>query len=736
MIKKLIFNLLLAVYISVSVCVIATEAEVNALSKDYLNDQTENDIEIDTQLDHEVLIEQEEQEDETTVSLTPRSVVRVFMSNMERVAKGDRESESEVLRTLVLDQIDENKRDIVGIALAESLYKILNHFTFSVGSLPEETDVEIYKLPPGQEEGIEIVVALQEDGNWRFCYENTLSRLDEYIEIIEEKEKPDDLTVDPILRSPRATMRAFLDRMSRVRSEGYDQVIKTLDLSAVERSIRNDIGRERAAMMQFVIDRYKYIDLVEIPNETDGLAYRFLSHEVGEIVIDRVVCPDSEISAWKFTSRTVDSLPALYDAFRNRPLVEGVESDVDIPLSVRIRDYMNNLFPGLVRTTFFVENWQWLGILFVITLGVIISGLLKKSAQAAVDSIFKHKNLTIDQSVRDSFLKPFKVFLVFFIWWFGFSLLGLPNVIRMFFVQFTRIIATIFAIISLFKVIDVLNNYLMGKALKTANKFDDLLVPLISKALKTFVVAIGFIVIADLLAFDVNKILAGLGIGGLAFALAAQDTISNLFGSITILVDRPFQIGDWITIGAVDGTVESVGVRSTRVRTFHNSLVTVPNSQLINASIDNWGAREFRRITCDIGIAYDTPPAKIDAFCEGIRELIRLHPYTRKDFYIVNLNNFANNCLQIMLYCFVKAPDWGTELREKHRLFNDIIKLAGKIGVEFACSPQTVYLRNDKKMSHDNVDFQTVLQKGKVGAETIVYDSLGKPIKIPPPVEY
>jgi small-conductance mechanosensitive channel len=121
-------------------------------------------------------------------------------------------------------------------------------------------------------------------------------------------------------------------------------------------------------------------------------------------------------------------------------------------------------------------------------------------------------------------------------------------------------------------------------------------------------------------------LLAGLGIGGIAFALAAKDTVENLFGSVTVLVDRPFQVGDWVVIGDQEGTVEEIGFRSMRLRTFYNSRITIPNSLLVKSAVDNLGARRYRRVKCMIGVQYDTPPDRIEAFCEGIRELIRRHP--------------------------------------------------------------------------------------------------------------
>jgi MscS family membrane protein len=198
--------------------------------------------------------------------------------------------------------------------------------------------------------------------------------------------------------------------------------------------------------------------------------------------------------------------------------------------------------------------------------------------------------------------------------------------------------------------------------------------------------------VAQNLNVNVSSLIAGLGIGGLAFALAAKDTVENLFGSFTVLMDRPFQIGDWVVIGELEGTVEELGLRSTRIRTFYNSVITVPNSRLVHTAVDNLGSRRYRRVKCMISVQYDTPPERIDAFCEGIRELIRRHPYTRKDYYLVYLNEFADSALNILLYAFHQTPDWPTELRERHRLFTDIVRLARRLGVEFAFPTRTLHL--------------------------------------------
>jgi len=173
-----------------------------------------------------------------------------------------------------------------------------------------------------------------------------------------------------------------------------------------------------------------------------------------------------------------------------------------------------------------------------------------------------------------------------------------------------------------------------------------------------------------------------------------------LFGTFTVLMDKPFQLGDWITVGDIDGSVEEVGFRSTRVRTFYNSVITVPNSRFISAHVDNMGERLHRRMKTMLSLTYDTPAEKVEAFCEGVRELIRQHPYTRKDTFYVYFTTWSASSIDILLYAFLTCPDWGTEMREKHRLYCDVLRLAEKLEVDFAFPTQTLHIAKPEDLLH------------------------------------
>lgn len=258
--------------------------------------------------------------------------------------------------------------------------------------------------------------------------------------------------------------------------------------------------------------------------------------------------------------------------------------------------------------------------------------------------------------------------------------------------QIASLLGALAIVLVAYRAIDIFTDQLRRRAEKTDNKFDDQLVPLLNTTLKIFVAIIGGLFVLQNLDVNIASLIAGLGIGGLAVALAAQDTIRNLLGGVTIFADKPFQIGDWVVVDDTEGTVESVGFRSTRVRTFYNSIVTVPNARLVDSGIDNMGARRWRRYRTTLGMGYHSSPDQMQAFVEGIRAIIRANPGMRQDYHIVEFTGFGAASLDVLVYCFIDAPDWTTELRTRHVLNLDIIRLAQDLQIDFAFPTQTLHV--------------------------------------------
>ena len=370
----------------------------------------------------------------------------------------------------------------------------------------------------------------------------------------------------------------------------------------------------------------------------------------------------------------------------------------DVVSSNQIANWVDALATPWMKQEFAqLEYWRWIALVTAITLGLTIDLIVRITLRRVLKSIINEDNpdTSLKRIIRQV-PRPAGVAAGGAIWLLLLPVVGLPDAANNVIEPCVNVYITLAAIWFGFRGTDLIAWVASQKALQTENSLDDLLVPLLRKTLKAVVVIFGIIYLASSLKIQLAPLIAGLGVGTLAFALAAKPTIENFFGSITIILDKPFAIGDWIVVDGVEGTVASVGMRSTRVRTFYDSIVSIPNSVMVSTKCNNYSKRRYRRWKQLVSIAYDTPPEKIATFCEGIRELLRIHPYTRKDYYQVWLNEFAGSSLDILVYVFWKTPDWPTELRERHRFMLDIIRLAGELGIEFAFPTRTLYIRQEK----------------------------------------
>lgn len=350
----------------------------------------------------------------------------------------------------------------------------------------------------------------------------------------------------------------------------------------------------------------------------------------------------------------------------------------------------------LTATIAGVQLWQYLALLLLFLVGLALRKLIYVVASARIKPLVAKmaRGQDYGEALVDVFASPGATLVVAVILRIGYPLLGLPAGAGAIMQIAVRVLVTLSIIWAVYRGVDLFGAQLAERADKTESKLDDQLVPLVRKSLKVVVFLAGVVVVLQNLNFNVGAMLAGLSIGGIAFGLAAKDTLANFFGSISIFVDTPFQIGDWISAQGVDGTVEEVGFRSTRVRTFYNSVVCIPNASLANAKVDNYGQREFRRCFVTIGLTYDTTPEQMQAFCEGVRAVIRANEFTRKDSYEVHMSGFGDSSLDVMVYFFFKCSTWTDELREKHNVFLEIMRLARDVGASFAFPTQSLHLES------------------------------------------
>jgi len=251
----------------------------------------------------------------------------------------------------------------------------------------------------------------------------------------------------------------------------------------------------------------------------------------------------------------------------------------------------------------------------------------------------------------------------------------------------------------LYRMVDIIEHYLKRWTSKTRSNLDDMLVPVIRKSLRIFIVVLAGLFVADnILGMDIGTFLAAAGVGGLAFALAAKDTLANFFGSVTIFADRPFQVGERIKVGGFDGPVEEVGFRSTRIRTLDGHLVSVPNSKIANDMVENIGRRPFIKRVANIGITYDTPTEKVEKAVQIIKDVLaRTEEVNRAPELVprVYFTEFKDFYLNILVIYWVTPPNYWDFQVVNQQVNLAIMRAFEAEGIEFAFPTQTLYVKKD-----------------------------------------
>jgi MscS family membrane protein len=497
-------------------------------------------------------------------------------------------------------------------------------------------------------------------------------------------------------KSPQETMNYFLKTMKGYKTGDAAAIklaIKALDTSKLDPTTRVESAELAATKLIETLDRLEYIDIKSIPSAPTGETWIYKKQSVSlENVYHNVeIAIGLKGKKWLFSANTVSSISIFHESLKGVKIVSGVTALTNWKTKLKAR------MPAWSGSRIFILlNGQWLGIFLILLLSLLVEKTSRFIIGRYLTEVLVKKSIAFGKEKERHFTFPIGIMTFSGFWTLTVRFLELEDTHLSTFLRGGYIVFTVACVFAAYRVVDVISVWLLEKAEQTETKYDDILVPLISKTSKFVVFCLGIIFIGNSLTLDMKSIIAGMGIGGLAFAFAAKDTIANLFGSLTVLLDKPFLIGDLINIGGdIEGVVEQVGIRSTKVRTLYDSLITVPNGTLTSSHIDNWGKRNSRRWTTTLGLQYDTPSEKVEAFCEGLRELIRKNEYIKQENFRVYFNAFSASSLDILVYLFWKVPGWDDELLQKHKLSIQILDLAKEIGVDFAFPTQTLHVFNE-----------------------------------------
>tara|TARA_B100001057_G_C22759418_1_gene915128 strand:- start:132 stop:1214 length:1083 start_codon:yes stop_codon:yes gene_type:complete len=336
----------------------------------------------------------------------------------------------------------------------------------------------------------------------------------------------------------------------------------------------------------------------------------------------------------------------------------------------------------------------------IILIGLIFKKLISKYLSNILYKVVGKKDNNVGIDKFDELLtKPIGFFIVLCFIYFGASYVSYPSFIDENFQSIFSKIFSLFLIYAIYKifvkVIDYIGLILKQRAAETENKMDDQLIPFAIEIGRILVVIFAlFFILGNIFDINITALATGLGIGGIAIAMASKESLENLLGSFTIFFDRPFTVGDVVKVGTVTGLVEKVGFRSTRIKTFDKSVVTVPNKKMIDAELDNLGLRPVRRVKFHIGLTYDTSTEQIKNIVSDIQEMINSHEKTNEEGK-VRFQEFGASSLDIMVLYYVNSPKWEDLIDVKEDVNYKIMDIVKKHNSDFAFPSTSVYLHQN-----------------------------------------
>lgn len=329
----------------------------------------------------------------------------------------------------------------------------------------------------------------------------------------------------------------------------------------------------------------------------------------------------------------------------------------------------------------------------ILALGLLLAlrGIIRWLVLTPLRRLTERTSTKIDEALIESATPAVRLLLIALALFISTQILGLESVFIL------RIVRTLVIVAVL-----VLLNQLIGVLLPSSKRLfaitgvtiEERLLPFVRVAVRLLLIAAGVVIVLQEWGYDVSGLVAGIGLGGLAFSLAAQDTVANLFGFVAIVGDRPFNVGDYIKTPDVEGNIEHVGLRSTRVRQLDQALVMVPNNKLANSAILNWSRLAKRRIDYVLRIRYGATAEEVSALLAAMRDYLKSQEKVDPTSVVVNFINFGENSLEILVRGYVNLSDWGEFTTEKERLNLEIMNMVRRSGLDIAFPSRSLYIEN------------------------------------------
>jgi MscS family membrane protein len=577
---------------------------------------------------------------------SPRALLQSFFRVMDAAETQDSRL-VDALDFLDLGALPQADLRVQGTKLACTLEALLRKIHVELSALPNDWNAPTQVL--GESQGVRVEIVRQRDGCWRFS-QATVSQAPAFLDMLTSKDKAEHERASR-LESARDTMSTFLTCMRR---GDYEGAADCLDLSNVRPGAQTEIGPVLAYKLKYVIDRIGRVYIQEVPDRPDGPRYVFYRGELGRIVIARKAS-GPRAGNWLVTRETVRVIEPMFHGVLDQPVNEAsADTALHRPtfwqapgLWVRFR------VPAALREVWWrLELYQWLGIVLAVLASVLGAWLVLAEAYRLFALILRKSGSVLSKSFVAAKLRPLTWVAA---WWLLFEALalldlpmrlvdgllpiksfGMAGLIAWFGMQFVDLVTSV---------------YTNSEFLRPHRSLSDMVVPASMRSLKGVILLLVTVYIVYQVGAgeSLGRFLTGLGVAGLAASLAAQDTLKSFLSTLLLIGERSFKIGDKISVAGVEGAVEQVGFRATRLRTSDGSLLTIPNSTIASAPIDNLTTKTFSRCKASLLVNYDTAPEHILALRDRIRAWLTEHPKVRSDKVQVSVNRLTEQGVEVTL---------------------------------------------------------------------------------------
>lgn len=508
--------------------------------------------------------------------------------------------------------------------------------------------------------------------------------------------------------SPRGAVKGYLDACE---DGDYEKAANYLDLRQIA-----DEGPILARKLLVVLSRTLWIDPESLSENqrgtsNDGLpAYRdrigTIDTQGGkvDILLQRVPRGDG-VSIWKFAGVTVVQVPVLYEEFGYGTL--------------------ESLLPQIFFEVQFIgiQLWQWIALLILVLVAAVVSWLAAVVILRVFQPLLARTKAFLDDRLMEVSVGPIRLAIGALIFRAGILPLGLDMEAVSFLSALLGANFILAVTWLLVRVSDVLSSAIEERLVERGQVSATALVPPGRKVVKVIILILAFVAILDTFGFNVTASLAGLGVGGIAVALADQKTIENLFGGVTLYADKPVRVGDYCRFGDQIGTVEEIGIRSTRVRTLDRTLITIPNSTFSSMQLENFTKRDRIRLFTIIGVRYETTPDQMRYILVEIRKLLYSHERVLDDPARIRFINFGAHSLDLEIFAYVDTSDWGEFLGIREDIFLRIMDIIEASGSGFAFPSQTLYLGKDDGLNEERLrEVAAEVQRWREGSEIFLPD--------------